>query len=168
MRTKTKLVEDKAEEATDAEVAEEEAGLDEEEMEEEEKKRRRKKRRRKKRRRKMHLVHWKKRFALLHDTVWCPVRDLHLMLNGGKVCTTINHNGSTPFYEASLMHHLCLPSELEHVCAHDFCSLCEVVRAMLCNVTIFSSLSMGNLNIHLATSTPKLFCKVFSKEEERS
>ena len=74
------------------------------------------------------LVRNKRRFTFSHSTVWCPLRDIEKILNGGSVCTTVTWHKETPFHQAAALHCLCRPLELESVTAHDFFSQHEVVK----------------------------------------
>ena len=54
-----------------------------------------------------YLIQNKERFIFSHKTVWCPLRDLESILNGGTAFTTILHQGTTPFFQTVALHYLC-------------------------------------------------------------
>ena len=84
-----------------------------------------------------YLIQNKERFIFSHKTVWCPLRDLESILNGGTAFTTILHQGTTLFFQTLALHYLYQPLKLELISAHDFYSQYEVVRASLSQDGLF-------------------------------
>ena len=60
-----------------------------------------------------YLNHNKSRFLMSHTTVWCPLKDLKQLLQGGQSSASIHHNGGQPFYQCIALHYLCHPIILE-------------------------------------------------------
>ena len=91
------------------------------------------------------LTRNKRRFLFSHNTVWCPLRDFETILDGGRVFTTIQQNGRTPFFQNVALHFLCRPAELEAVNSHDFYSKYEVVKTTSLNRESLLKFVNGNL-----------------------
>jgi hypothetical protein len=76
------------------------------------------------------LTRRKSRFVFSHKVVWCPLRDMRSLLEGGEASVSISqNNNNVPFFQCAALHYLCRPIELEEVNAFDFYSKYEAVQA---------------------------------------
>jgi hypothetical protein len=60
--------------------------------------------------------------------VWCPLRDIKVLLKGEQADATILYHGQMPFFQCVALHYLCWPLELEDVSASHFFSEYKVIR----------------------------------------
>ena len=76
------------------------------------------------------LTRKKSRFLFSHKVVWCPLRDMQSLLQGGQASVSLTqNNNNVPFFQCAALHYLCRPIELEEVNAFDFYSKYEAVQA---------------------------------------
>jgi hypothetical protein len=75
-----------------------------------------------------YLTRNKSRFIFSHKSVWCPLKDIESLLEGGEANVYISQNRNVPFFQCAALHYLCQPEALEHLSAFEFYSEYEVVR----------------------------------------
>ena len=60
------------------------------------------------------------RFHFSHDFVWCPLRDMQLILDDEQMRFTLRTNHREARIHCPAFDYLCRPRELEHLCMFDF------------------------------------------------
>ena len=75
-----------------------------------------------------YLTRNKARFMFSHKTVWCPLKDIESLLEGGEANVYISQNRNIPFFQCAALHYICRPLELEEMSAFEFYSQYEVIR----------------------------------------
>ena len=67
------------------------------------------------------LIRNKSRFAFLHETVWCPLKQFISIINGEDKNEVIHYcNGKVPYFDCATLHYLCHPIQLESINVFEF------------------------------------------------
>ena len=74
------------------------------------------------------LIQHKSRFVFLHETVWCPLKQFILIVNGEDMNAVIRCNGKVPFFDCAVLHYLCGPIQLESINVFEFYGNYEIVN----------------------------------------
>ena len=74
------------------------------------------------------LIQNKSRFVFLHETVWCPLKQFILILNGDNMNAVIRCNGKVPFFNCAALHYLCHPIQLESINVFEFYGNYEIIN----------------------------------------
>ena len=62
----------------------------------------------------------KSRFVFLHETVWCPLKQFILIINGEDTNAVIHCNGKVPYFDCATLHYLCHTIQLEWINVFEF------------------------------------------------
>ena len=76
------------------------------------------------------LIWNKSRFVFSHETVWCPLKQFILIINGEDMNAVIHCNGKVPFFDCAALHYLCHPIQLELINVFEFYGNYEIVNKM--------------------------------------
>ena len=74
------------------------------------------------------LIQNKSRFVFSHETVWCPLKQFILIINGEDTNAVIHCNGKVPFFDCTTLHYLCRPIQLESINVFEFYGNYEIVN----------------------------------------
>ena len=74
------------------------------------------------------LIWNKSRFVFLHETVWCPLKQFILIINGEDMNAVIHCNEKVPFFDCTALHYLCHPIQLELINVFEFYGNYEIVN----------------------------------------
>ena len=74
------------------------------------------------------LIRNKSRFVFSHETVWCPLKQFILIINGEDTNAVIHCNGKVPFFDCAALHYLCRPIQLESINVFEFYGNYEIVN----------------------------------------
>ena len=74
-----------------------------------------------------YLTRTKSRFQFSHKIVWCPLKDIESLVEGGSANVVISQSNNVPFFQSSALHYLCRPLALEKLSPFKFYSKYEIV-----------------------------------------
>ena len=74
------------------------------------------------------LICNKSRFIFSHETVWCPLKQFILIINGDNTNAVKCCNGKVPFFNCAALHYLCHPIQLESINVFDFYGNSEIIN----------------------------------------
>ena len=76
------------------------------------------------------LIQNKSRFVFSHETLWCPLKQFILIINGEDTNAVICCNGKVPFLDCTALHYLCCPIQLESINLFEFYGNYEIANKM--------------------------------------